>query len=105
MGDLQFKLRKAGATVVREFKDSDSYLDELCEYYMEGFELFRKWMVKHHPDLDLSGLVMGDVEKELLSNRLSEATTKNVVEEATTIAKVTEEAVPVSPVDPTPDEQ
>ena len=105
MGDSQFKLRKAGATVVREFKDSDSYSDELCEYYVEGFELFRKWMVKHHPDLDLSGLVMGDVEKELLSNRLSEATTKNVVEEATTIAKVTEEAVPVSPVDPTPDEQ
>ena len=57
------------------------------------------------PRFGPSGLVMGDVEKELLSNRLSKATTKNVVEEATTIAKVTEEAVPVSPVDPTPDEQ
>ena len=53
MGNLQFKLQKAGATAVQEFKDSDSYLDELCEYYVEGFELFRKWMVKHHPDLDI----------------------------------------------------
>ena len=51
MGNLQFKLQKAGATAMQEFKDSDSYLNELCEYYMEGFELFRKWMAKHHPDL------------------------------------------------------
>ena len=42
MGDLQFKLQKARATVVQEFKDSDSYSDELYEYYVEGFELFRK---------------------------------------------------------------
>ena len=55
---------------------------------MEDFELFRKWMAKHHPDLDLSGLVMGEVEKELLDDHPSEATSKNVMEEATTIALV-----------------
>ena len=60
MGDLQLKLQKARAMVVQEFKDSDAYSDELCEYYVEGFELFRKWMTKHHPNLDLSSLVMGD---------------------------------------------
>ena len=47
ISDLQFKLQKAGATAVQEFKDSDSHSDELCEYYAEGFELFRKCMVKH----------------------------------------------------------
>ena len=57
---------------------------------MEGFDLFKKWMVKHHPDLDLSGLVIGDVEKELMSNRPSVATT----------VEVTEEAVTITPVDP-----
>ena len=41
---------------------------------MKGFELFRKWMAKHHPDLDLSGLVMGEVKKELLADRPSEVT-------------------------------
>ena len=61
MGDLQLKLQKAGATTVQEFKDSN----ELCGYYMEGFDLLRKWMKKNHSDLDLSGLVIGDVEKEL----------------------------------------
>jgi len=56
---------------VQEFKDSDCYSDELCEYYVEGFKLFRKWMAKHHPDLDFSGPIMGDVEKELLFDRPS----------------------------------
>nr|POF19875.1 hypothetical protein CFP56_71999 [Quercus suber] len=105
MGDLQFKLQKTRATVVQEFKDSDSYSKELCKYYVEGFKLFRKWMAKHHPDLDLFGLVMGDVEKELLSNCPFEATAENVMEEATTIAEVIEEAAPVTSADPTPDEQ
>ena len=105
MGDLLFKLQKAEATMVQEFKDSDSYLDELCEYYMEGFELFRKWMAKHHSDLDLFGLIMGDVEKVLLADRPSKTTVKNVMEEATTIAEAIEEAAPITPTDPTPDEQ
>ena len=54
-----------------EFKDFDWYFDELCGYYMEGFDLLRKWMAKHHPDLDLSSLVMDVVEKELLAYRPS----------------------------------
>ena len=61
-------------------------------------------MAKHHPDLDLSGLIMGDVEKELLSDRPSKATAKNVMVEATIVAEVIEEATPITLADPTPDE-
>ena len=104
IGDLELKLQKVGAMAVKEFNDSDEYFDELCRYYMEGFGLLRKWMAKHHPDLDLSGLVMGDVEKELLSDRPSEATAENVMEEATIVAKVMEEAATTTPADPVPDE-
>nr|POE75821.1 hypothetical protein CFP56_05091 [Quercus suber] len=89
---------------VQEFKDSDSYSDELCEYYVEGFKLFRKWMAKHHPYLDLSSLVIGDVEKELLSNRPFEDIAENVMEEARTVAEVTEDAAPVTLADPILDE-
>ena len=53
---------------MQEFKDFDVYSDELCGYYVEGFDLLRKWMAKHHPNLDLFGLVMDDVVKELKSN-------------------------------------
>ena len=62
-------------------------------------------MAKHHPDLDLSGLVIGEVEKELLANRSSEATTENVTEEATDFVEIMEEAAITTHVDPVPDKQ
>ena len=89
---------------VQEFKDSKEYLDELCGYYVEGFDLFKKWMAKHDPNLDLSGLVISDVEMELQFDHPSDATMENVMEEAITVAEVTEEAVPITPTNPT-DEQ
>ena len=61
-----------------------------------------KWMAKHHPSLDLSGLAVDDVEKELMS---FEATAKNVTEEATDVAKGVKEATIIASVDPIPKEQ
>ena len=88
IGDLELKLQKAGAMTMQEFKDYDEYSNKLCGYYVEGFDLLRKWMAKHHPDLDLFGLIIGDVKKELMSGRPFKATAENVMEEATTVAKV-----------------
>ena len=62
IGDLELKLQKARAMAVQEFKDFDEYSDDLCRYYVEAFDLLRKWMAKQHPNLDLSSLVIGDVE-------------------------------------------
>ena len=105
IGDIELKLQTASAMVVKDFKDSNEYSDELCGYYVEGFDLFRKWMAKHHPDLDLSGLVMDDVEKELLVDHPSEATVENVTEETTTVANVMEEVMTMTLADPVPNEQ
>ena len=82
---------------MQEFKESDSYSNNLCEYYVEGFKHFRKWMMKHHPDLDHFGLVMGEVEKELLANHPSKVTAENVMEEATTITDVMEGTMTIAP--------
>ena len=87
---------------MKEFKDFDKYSDELCGYYVEGFDLLRKWMAKHHPDLDLFGLVMDEVKKELMADRPFEVTAENVMEEATDIIEVMEEAAITTPVDPIP---
>ena len=84
---------------MKDFKDSDEYSNKLYGYYVEGFDLLRKWMVKHHPDLDLSGLVMDEVEKELLANRSFEVIAENVTKEATDVAKVMEEATITIPAD------
>ena len=51
---------------------------------MEDFDLLVKWMAKHHPSLDLSGLAVDDVKKEL---RCSKAIAKNVMKEATDVAE------------------
>nr|POF04915.1 hypothetical protein CFP56_75070 [Quercus suber] len=90
------------AVVVKDFKDSDEYSNELYGYYVEGFDILRKCIAKHHPNLDLSGLVMNDVEKELLVNRPSEATAGNVMEEATNVAEVIEEAPITTSTKPVP---
>ena len=61
-----------------------------------------KWMAKHHPSLDLSGLAVDNVEKELMS---SEATMENVVEEAIEVVIGMKEAIVITPADPVPNEQ
>ena len=45
-------------------------------------------MAKQHPELNLSSLVMGEVEKEFLADRPFEVTKENVVEETTTAAPI-----------------
>nr|POE55500.1 hypothetical protein CFP56_67268 [Quercus suber] len=87
---------------VQDFKDFDEYSNELCKYYVEGFYFLVNWMAKHHPGLDLFGLAMDDVEKELMS---SEATMENVTEEATDVVEGRKEATVITPVDPVPNEQ
>ena len=45
-------------------------------------------MAKHYPELNLSGLVMGEVEKEFLADRPFKVTEENVVEETMISAPV-----------------
>ena len=50
------KVKKVALEAMEKFKVSDEYSDKLCNYYVEGFELFRKYLAKHHPSLDFSKL-------------------------------------------------
>ena len=102
IGDIELKLEIVGATTIQDFKDSDKYFDELCKYYVEGFDLLAKWMAKHHPGLDLSSLAMDNVEKVLLS---AEATVENVTKEATDVVEGIKEATVITPANPVPIEQ
>ena len=79
ISDLKLKLQNVGATMVQDFKDSNDYSDKLCKYYVEGIDLLMKWMAEHHPGLDLFGLAVDKVEKELMSDHPFEAT--NVLKE------------------------
>ena len=65
------KVEKAGIKVVEKFKASDEYSNKLCDYYIEGFELFRKYLGKHHLELDFADLGMEVIEKEVLADHQS----------------------------------
>lgn len=73
------KVKKTGSKAVEQFKAPDEYSDKVCDYYMEGFNLFRKYLAKHHPELDLSKLDMEEVEREILVDRLPQVATENDV--------------------------
>ena len=63
------EVEKVGIEVVEKFKDSDEYSNKLCDYYMEGFELFKKYLAKCYLELYFSNLDMEAIEREVLSNR------------------------------------
>lgn len=81
------KLQKVGPEAVEKFKKFYEYSNKLCDYYMEGFELFCKYMAKHHPDLDFSNLDMEEIEREILVNCPSDATIEKMemMEDDTTV--------------------
>lgn len=72
------RILKVSVEAIEKFKDSDEYSDKLCNYYVEGFDLFRNYLTKHNPELDFSKLDMEEVEREILANRCSEAIAENV---------------------------
>ena len=61
-------------------------------------------MVKHDLGLDLSGLAVDDVEKELMSDYPTKATIENVMEETIDVAEGMKEATVVTPANPIPNE-
>ena len=75
------KIQKADPKAVEKFKKSDEYLDKLCNYYVDGFELFYKYMAKHHPDLEFFTLDMKAVEKKILEDRPSNDAEADTVED------------------------
>ena len=62
-----------------KFKVFDEYSDKLCDCYVEGFDLFWKYLAKHHSKLDFSKLDMEEVEKNILADCSTEATVENEV--------------------------
>lgn len=69
--DALLKIQKVDPEAVEKFKNSDEYSNKLCNYYVEGFDLFHKYMAKNHPNLDFSTLNMEVVKKEFLADRQS----------------------------------
>ncbi|KAL0001400.1 hypothetical protein SO802_015181 [Lithocarpus litseifolius] len=60
LSTLRGQVKKDGANVVKEFKESQSFIDSCAEYYGTGFEDCLKQVTSFYPDLDLSRITMDD---------------------------------------------
>ena len=59
------KLQTVGADAIRDFKASQAFFDSCSEYYGTGFEDCLQQVASAYPELDLSGITMGDGDDSL----------------------------------------
>lgn len=82
--------------VVEQFMKSKHFFDLQFIQYYKGFELFRRWMMKHHSqDVDFSNLDFEAVDIEILADEAKEQE-----ETTTTAATGGEDAADAGGVDP-----
>ena len=62
------RTKVAVAKVVLAFQSTDEYNTILFQWYFKGFELLRRYLVKHGPGVDLEDLDFKAVDKEIEAN-------------------------------------
>ena len=59
------KLKTIAARSVEAFQQTDEYNTMLFSWYFKGFELLRRYLVKHPTRVDLENLDLEEVDKEM----------------------------------------
>ena len=59
------RMKIAVAKAVTAFQTTEEYNTILFQWYFKGFELLRRYMIKHGPGMDLENLDFEAVEKEM----------------------------------------
>nr|XP_023877929.1 uncharacterized protein LOC111990387 [Quercus suber] len=59
------KLKIIAAKAVEAFQQTDEYNTVLFSWYLKGFELLRRYLVKHPTGVDLENLDLEEVDKEM----------------------------------------
>ena len=72
------KLKTIAAKSIEGFQQTDEYSTVLFSWYFKGFELLRRYLVKHPSSVDLQSLDLEVVDQEMAAD---EATQSSVPEE------------------------
>ena len=56
------KFKKIAARSIEAFQTTDEYNTVLFSWYFKGFELLRRYLVKHHSGVDLGKLDLEEVD-------------------------------------------
>ena len=66
------KIKTIAAKAVEPFQQTEEYNTVLFSWYFKGFELLRRYLVKHPTGADLENLDLEDVDREMAANETSQ---------------------------------
>ena len=66
------------AKAVTAFQTTEEYNTILFQWYFKGFELLRRYMIKHGPGVDLENLDFEAVDKEMEEDEVAQASAQTV---------------------------
>ena len=65
------KLKTIAARSVEAFQTTDKYNTVLFSWYFKGFELLRKYLVKHPSEMELEKLDLEEVDQEMAADEVA----------------------------------
>ena len=66
------KLKKIAARSVEAFQTTDEYNTVLFSWYFKGFELLRRYLVKHPSSVNLGKLDLEEVDLEIAADQVTQ---------------------------------
>ena len=69
------KLKTTAAQSIEAFQQIDEYNTVLFSWYFKGFELLRRYLVKHPTRVDLENLDLEEVDKEMAFDDVAQSST------------------------------
>ena len=67
------KLKTITARFVEAFQQTEEYSTVLCSWYFKGFELLRRYLVKHPTGVDLPNLDLEVVDQEMATDKATQS--------------------------------
>ena len=92
------KLKTIPARSVEAFQTTDEYNTVLFNWYFKGFELLRRYLIKHPSSVDLGKLDLEEIDQEMA---IDEATQSSAMETGAPKSAPTNDALEITPVDDT----
>ena len=69
------KIKTIAVKAVEGFQQTEEYNTVLFSWYFKGFELLRRYFIKHPFGVDLENLDLEEVDTEMAANKASNSTT------------------------------
>ena len=87
------KIKTIVAKAVEAFQQTDEHNTMLFIWYFKGFELLRRYLVKHLVGVDMENLNLKEVDREMAADKASQSTAPEGDAPGTTPAPPTNEDV------------